>query len=43
MRTFGVVFSAASGFPVGKEGPMVGIGGGVGNGIVRLVAKQNGG
>lgn len=40
VRTFGVVFSTASGFPVGREGPMVGIGGGVGNGIVRLVAKQ---
>lgn len=33
VRTVGIVFTQAAGFPVGREGPMVAIGGGIGFGV----------
>lgn len=39
VRSVGVIFTVAAGFPVGREGPMVGIGGCVGFGVVSLLAS----
>eukprot|EP00929_Paragymnodinium_shiwhaense_P040886 TRINITY_DN21274_c0_g1_i2.p1 TRINITY_DN21274_c0_g1~~TRINITY_DN21274_c0_g1_i2.p1 ORF type:complete len:964 (-),score=161.63 TRINITY_DN21274_c0_g1_i2:265-3156(-) len=41
VRIIGICLSVASGLPVGREGPMVSIGGAVGYGVVHLLASSH--
>jgi len=38
VRVLGAILATAAGFPIGREGPMVGIGGCIGYGVVHFVA-----
>jgi len=38
VRIFGIILALTAGFPIGREGPMVGIGGTLGYGIVHFLA-----